>query len=149
MKKYIFLIIIFVIGVNINSFSTIKKKNIKTTKNSATQIPEAAKVVIKFFNGYVEALEINNDQNYIENSDLITDKFKAEYLSELLYNYQSEVPECVPIICGNDIPRGYKFVSYDENKGIVLIRGIGLESRGKVKVKKVNGKWLVDSYSGY
>ena len=48
------------------------------------------------------------------------------------------------IIDGQDAPSKYKVISYNSKTGLVVVQGIDWKKQIKLKVKKINGKWLVD-----
>ena len=162
MKKIFCLAIVLAVFVNVNTFSATRKSN-SNKKNSSSQInSEAAQVALKFLKEYTEVLENNttsipNDVSnpedydveyiYFKTTDLITERFRNELL-KLTVECYSEADGC-----GADLITGHqyydpklKILSYNSNKGIVIIQGVDMpDFKVKVKVKNVNGKWLVDN----
>lgn len=162
MKKIFCLAIVLAVFVNVNTFSATRKSN-SNKKNSSSQInSEAAQVALKFLKEYTEVLENNttgipNDVSnpedydveyiYFKTTDLITERFRNELLKLTVECYSEEDG------CGADLITGHqyydpklKILSYNSNKGIVIIQGVDMpDFKVKVKVKNVNGKWLVDN----
>ena len=163
MKKIFCLAIVLAVFVNVNMFSASKKSSGKKSNTSSTQInSEAPQVALKFLKEYTEVLENNtigipNDVSnpedydveyiYFKTTDLITERFRNELLKLTIECYSEEDG------CGADLITGHqyydpklKILSYNSNKGIVVIQGVDMpDFKVKVKVKNVDGKWLVDN----
>ena len=162
MKKIFCLAIVLAVFVNVNTFSATRKSN-SNKKNSSSQInSEAAQVALKFLKEYTEVLENNttsipNDVSnpedydveyiYFKTTDLITERFRNELLKLTVECYSEEDGCGAYLIKWNQYydPK-LKILSYNSNKGIVIIQGVDMpDFKVKVKVKNVNGKWLVDN----
>ena len=159
MKKIFCLAIVLAIFVNVNTFSATRKSN-SSKKNSSSQInSEAAQVALKFLKEYTEVLENNttgipNDVSnpedydvryiYLKATNLITKRYRNELLETIVANYAEEDGGGAdPVLGLQDFDTEWKIVSYNSKNGNVLLQGPTFKV--KVKVKNVNGKWLVDS----
>ena len=135
MKKIFCLAIVLAIFVNVNPFPATRKSN-SSKKNSSSQInSEAAQVALKFLKEYTEVLE--NNTTGIPNDVSNPEDYDVEYIyfktTDLITGHQYYDPKL-------------KILSYNSNKGIVVIQGVDMpDFKVKVKVKNVNGKWLVDN----
>lgn len=162
MKKIFCLAIVLAIFVNVNTFSATRKSN-SSKKNSSSQInSEAAQVALKFLKEYTEVLENNttgipNDVSnpedydvryiYLKATNLITKRYRNELLETIVANYAEEDGGGAdPVLGLQDFDTEWKIVSYNSKNGNVLLQGPTFKV--KVKVKNVNGKWLVDN-SGF
>ena len=148
--------------MNVNTFSATRKSN-SSKKNSSSQInSEAAQVALKFLKEYTEVLENNttgipNDVSnpedydvryiYLKATNLITKRYRNELLETIVANYAEEDGGGAdPVLGLQDFDTEWKIVSYNSKNGNVLLQGPTFKV--KVKVKNVNGKWLVDN-SGF
>ena len=162
MKKIFCLAIVLAVFVNVNTFSATRKSN-SSKKNSSSQIKsEAAQVALKFLKEYTEVLENNttgipNDVSnpedydvryiYLKATNLITKRYRNELLETIVANYAEEDGGGAdPVLGLQDFDTEWKIVSYNSKNGNVLLQGPTFKV--KVKVKNVNGKWLVDN-SGF
>ena len=162
MKKIFCLAIVLAVFVNVNTFSATRKSN-SSKKNSSSQInSEAAQVALKFLKEYTEVLENNttgipNDVSnpedydvryiYLKATNLITKRYRNELLETIVANYAEEDGGGAdPVLGLQDFDTEWKIVSYNSKNGNVLLQGPTFKV--KVKVKNVNGKWLVDN-SGF
>ena len=162
MKKIFCLAIVLAVFVNVNTFSATRKSN-SNKKNSSSQInSEAAQVALKFLKEYTEVLENNttgipNDVSnpedydvryiYLKATNLITKRYRNELLETIVANYAEEDGGGAdPVLGLQDFDTEWKIVSYNSKNGNVLLQGPTFKV--KVKVKNVNGKWLVDN-SGF
>ena len=162
MKKIFCLAIVLAVFMNVNTFSATRKSN-SSKKNSSSQInSEAAQVALKFLKEYTEVLENNttgipNDVSnpedydvryiYLKATNLITKRYRNELLETIVANYAEEDGGGAdPVLGLQDFDTEWKIVSYNSKNGNVLLQGPTFKV--KVKVKNVNGKWLVDN-SGF
>ena len=162
MKKIFCLAIVLAIFVNVNTFSATRKSN-SSKKNSSSQInSEAAQVALKFLKEYTEVLENNttgipNDVSnpedydvryiYLKATNLLTERFRSKLLERIIESYSEEDGGGAdPVLVLQDFDTEWKIVSYNSKNGNVLLQGPTFKV--KVKVKNVNGKWLVDN-SGF
>ena len=162
MKKIFCLAIVLAVFVNVNTFSATRKSS-SSKKNSSSQInSEAAQVALKFLKEYTEVLENNttgipNDVSnpedydvryiYLKATNLITKRYRNELLETIVANYAEEDGGGAdPVLGLQDFDTEWKIVSYNSKNGNVLLQGPTFKV--KVKVKNVNGKWLVDN-SGF
>ena len=165
MKKIFCLAIVLTVFTNVNTFSATRKSN-SSKKNSSSQInSEAPQVALKFLKEYTEVSEndttgIPNDvsnpedydvrYSYLESTNLITKRYRNELLETIVANYAEEDGGGADPVLGQQYydPK-LKILSYNSNKGIVVIQGVDMpDFKVKVKVKNVDGKWLVDN-SGF
>ena len=160
MKKVFCLAIVLAISVNINTFSANKKPSGKRSNTSSTQInSKAPQVALKFITEYTQVLKNyssdldsayrNHDDrySYLETSNLITKRFKNELLEKIVKDYAvASNSKTDPVLGLQDFDTEWKIVSYNFKNGNVLLQGPTFKV--KVKVKNVNGKWLVDN-SGF
>ena len=163
MKKIFCLAIVLAVFMNINTFSASKKSSSKRSNTSSTQInSEAPQVALKFLKEYTEVLEsdmtgIPNDVSnpedydvryiYLKATNLITKRYRNELLETIVANYAEEDGGGAdPVLGLQDFDTEWKIVSYNSKNGNVLLQGPTFKV--KVKVKNVNGKWLVDN-SGF
>ena len=160
MKKIFCLAIVLAVFMNINTFSASKKSSSKRSNTSATQInSEAPQVALKFVKEYTQVLESylgdsnpayrNHDArySYLESTNLITKRYRNELLETIVENYAAEDGGGGdPVLGYQDFDTEWKIVSYNSKNGNVLLQGPTFKV--KVKVKNVNGKWLVDN-SGF
>ena len=162
MKKIVCLAIVLTVFANVNTFSATRKSS-SSKKNSSSQInSEAAQVALKFLKEYTEVLENNttgipNDVSnpedydvryiYLKATNLITKRYRNELLETIVANYAEEDGGGAdPVLGLQDFDTEWKIVSYNSKNGNVLLQGPTFKV--KVKVKNVNGKWLVDN-SGF
>ncbi len=142
MKKIFCLAIVLAIFVNVNTFSATRKSN-SSKKNSSSQInSEAAQVALKFITEYSS---MTDNTEYMRNTKLITEKLRSEYFQIFADAYlNDDIVDADSIIAGQDAPSKYKVISYNSKTGLVVVQGIDWKKQIKLKVKKINGKWLVD-----
>ena len=142
MKKIFCLAIVLAIFVNVNTFSATRKSN-SSKKNSSSQInSEAAQVALKFITEYSS---MTDHTEYMRNTKLITEKLRSEYFQIFADAYlDDDIVDVDSIIDGQDAPSKYKIISYNSKTGLVVVQGIDWKKQIKLKVKKINGKWLVD-----
>ena len=162
MKKIVCLAIVLTVFANVNTFSATRKSS-SSKKSSSSQInSEAAQVALKFVKEYTEVLENNttgipNDVSnpedydgryiYLKATNLITKRYRNELLETIVANYAEEDGGGAdPVLGLQDFDTEWKIVSYNSKNGNVLLQGPTFKV--KVKVKNVNGKWLVDN-SGF
>ena len=162
MKKIFCLAIVLTVFTNVNTFSATRKLS-SSKKSSSSQInSEAAQVALKFLKEYTEVLENNttgipNDVSnpedydvryiYLKATNLITKRYRNELLETIVANYAEEDGGGAdPVLGLQDFDTEWKIVSYNSKNGNVLLQGPTFKV--KVKVKNVNGKWLVDN-SGF
>ena len=165
MKKIFCLAIVLAVFVNVNTFSATRKSS-SSKKSSSSQInSEAAQVALKFIEEYTEILENDLENNtgdipdasnpedydvryiYLKATNLITKRYRNELLETIVANYAEEDGGGVdPVLGLQDFDTEWKIVSYNSKNGNVLLQGPTFKV--KVKVKNVNGKWLVDN-SGF
>mgnify|MGYP001001892179 CR=1 FL=1 len=90
--------------------------------------------------------------DYIDNSNLISDKFRAKYHKEVEdYIAENDIIDYVPIVGGQDPSENYELISYDQNTGMVVAKPVypgfdGEAEEVKLIVKNINGKWIIDDY---
>ena len=142
MKKIFCLAIVLAVFVNVNTFSATRKSN-SSKKNSSSQInSEAAQVALKFITEYSS---MTDNTEYMRNTKLITEKLRSEYFQIFADAYlDDDIVDFDSIIDGQDAPSKYKIISYNSKTGLVVVQGIDWKKQIKLKVKKINGKWLVD-----
>ena len=142
MKKIFCLAIVLAIFVNVNTFSATRKSN-SSKKNSSSQInSEAAQVALKFITEYSS---MTDNTEYMRNTKLITEKLRSEYFQIFADAYlNDDIVDADSIIAGQDAPSKYTVISYNSKTGLVVVQGIDWKKQIKLKVKKINGKWLVD-----
>jgi hypothetical protein len=142
MKKIFCLAIILAVFMNVNTFSATKKSSL-SKKSSSSQInSEAAQVALKFITEYSS---ITDNIEYMRNTKLITEKLRSEYFQIFADAYlDDDIVDVDSIIDGQDAPSKYKIISYNSKTGLVVVQGIDWKKQIKLKVKKINGKWLVD-----
>ena len=142
MKKIFCLAIVLAVFVNVNTFSATRKSN-SSKKNSSSQInSEAAQVALKFITEYSS---MTDNTEYMRNTKLITEKLRSEYFQIFADAYlDDDIVDVDSIIDGQDAPSKYKVISYNSKTGLVVVQGIDWKKQIKLKVKKINGKWLVD-----
>ena len=160
MKKVFCLAIVLAVFTNINTFSANKKSSGKRSNTSSTQInSEAPQVALKFVKEYTQVLESylgdlnpayrNHDArySYLESTNLITKRYRNELLETIVANYAEEDGGGAdPVLGHQDFDTEWEIVSYNSKNGNVLLQGPTFKV--KVKVRNVNGKWLVDN-SGF
>ena len=154
MKKWILMLITFVLTVNVVSYGAAKKK---VASNSNT--PQ--KVAENFINGYAVRSENKNKDNWVLKNQNITEDFKDIYRELVEYNNNADWSEGIPedylgvpmdaewILTGQDSDTngGYKAVYYDEETGYVILKSRNIYST-YVKMVNINGNWYVDG-AGY
>jgi len=142
MKKIFCLAIVLAVFMNVNTFSATKKSSL-SKKSSSSQInSEAAQVALKFITEYSS---MTDDTEYMRNTKLITEKLRSEYFQIFADAYlDDDIVDFDSIIDGQDAPSKYKIISYNSKTGLVVVQGIDWKKQIKLKVKKINGKWLVD-----
>ena len=128
--------------MNVNTFSATRKSS-SSKKNSSSQInSEAAQVALKFITEYSS---MTDNTEYMRNTKLITEKLRSEYFQIFADAYlNDDIVDADSIIAGQDAPSKYKVISYNSKTGLVVVQGIDWKKQIKLKVKKINGKWLVD-----
>lgn len=100
------------------------------------------------FQSYSRKEQVDVDK-WINNSTLLTDKFKSSYNKILADAYKDE-PEVGldfdPIFNGQDYPdKGFKITKYDSASGFVTLVGIDWKDFiVTVKIVFLKNKWLVD-----
>ena len=177
MKKIFCLAIVLAVFVNINTFSATKKSSFKsktrTTQNKVLSEPE--EIALNFINEYVdyENSEMYRNPEVIYNSPLFTGRFKEMYRNSLIADffwncdeYGSSIEGCtdnkidgeqrefaeiyggsVLAERGQDVPHKYSLLDYNENTGIVYLKGEGWSHpnyRVLVKMVQENGMWKID-----
>ena len=142
MKKIFCLAIVLAVFMNVNTFSATKKSSL-SKKSSSSQInSEAAQVALKFITEYSS---MTDNTEYMRNTKLITEKLRSEYFQIFADAYlDDDIVDFDSIIDGQDAPSKYKIISYNSKTGLVVVQGIDWKKQIKLKVKKINGKWLVD-----
>ena len=142
MKKIFCLAIVLAVFMNVNTFSATKKSSL-SKKSSSSQInSEAAQVALKFITEYSS---MTDNTEYMRNTKLITEKLRSEYFQIFADAYlDDDIVDVDSIIDGQDAPSKYKIISYNSKTGLVVVQGIDWKKQIKLKVKKINGKWLVD-----
>ena len=145
-RRKVFYLILFLLVLSVMPLSSATKKSSKSGSSSSQSQPEPVRVVLKFLEEY-----ITGDNNYIENSKLVTDKFKAKYFREVAKAFEEDgILDYVPIVGGQDPAENYRLDSYNPETGIVIVNSVYPEfvasDKIKLKVKKINGKWFVDDY---
>ena len=142
MKKIFCLAIVLAVFVNVNTFSATRKSS-SSKKSSSSQInSEAAQVALKFITEYSS---MTDNTEYMRNTKLITEKLRSEYFQIFADAYlNDDIVDADSIIDGQDTPSKYKVISYNSKTGLVVVQGIDWKKQIKLKVKKINGKWLVD-----
>ena len=160
MKKIFCLAIVLTVFANVNTFSASKKSSGKRSNTSSTQInSKAPQVALKFITEYTQVLKNysgnldpayrNHDDrySYLEASNLITKRFKNELLEKIVKDYAvADSSKADPVLGLQNFDTEWKIVSYNSKNGNVLLQGPTFKI--KVKVKNVNGNWLVDN-SGF
>ena len=147
MKKIFCLAIILAVFANVNTFSAVKKSNVSKTSSSKQVQAEPVKVAFRFLKEYA-----NSGPDYIDNSNLISDKFRAKYHKEVEdYIAENDIIDYVPIVGGQDPSENYELISYDQNTGMVVAKPVypgfdGEAEEVKLIVKNINGKWIIDDY---
>ena len=147
MKKVFCLAIILAVFANVNTFSAVKKSNLNKTSSSKQVQAEFVKVAFRFLKEYV-----NSGPDYIDNSNLISDKFRTKYYKKKeKYIEENGIMDYVPIVGGQNPSENYKLISYNPNTGIVVVKAVYSEgyidtSKIQLKVKNINGKWIIDDY---
>lgn len=176
MKKIFCLAIILAVFANINIFSATRKSGSKNkigmTQNKVLLKPE--KIALDFINDYAEHInEIDTNPKLIYNNPLFTNKFKEMFRNSLIANffwscdeYGSSVEGCtdnglnheqrefaemyggtVLAYRGQDMPSKYSLLNYNNNTGIVYLKGEGwIHPNYRVLVKMVqeDGIWKID-----
>ena len=177
MKKIFCLAIVLAVFANINTFSATKKSSFKsktrTTQNKVLSEPE--EIALNFINEYAdyENSEMYRNPEIIYNSPLFTDRFKEMYRNSLIANffwncdeYGSSLEGCtdnkidgeqrefaeiyggsVLAERGQDMPKRYSLLSYNEKTGIVYLKGESWSHpnyRVLVKMVQENGMWKID-----
>ena len=177
MKKIFCLAIVLAVFVNVNTFSATKKSSFKsrtrTTQNKVLSEPE--EIALNFINEYAdyENSEMHRNPEIIYNSPLFTDRFKEMYRNSLIADffwncdeYGSNIEGCtdnkidgeqkefaeiyggsVLAERGQDMPKRYSLLSYNEKTGIVYLKGEGWSHpnyRVLVKMVQENGMWKID-----
>ena len=177
MKKIFCLAIVLAVFVNVNTFSATKKSSSKSktriTQNKVLSEPE--EIALNFINEYAdyENSEMYRNPEIIYNSPLFTDRFKEMYRNSLIANffwncdeYGSNIEGCtdnkidgeqkefaeiyggsVLAEQGQDMPKRYSLLSYNEKTGIVYLKGEGWSHpnyRVLVKMVQENGIWKID-----
>lgn len=147
MKKIFYLAIILAVFVNVNTFSATRKSSSSKKSSSSQSQSEPVRIVLKFLREYVKG-----GDNYIESSNLVTDRFRAKYYKEVAKaTEESGFLDYVPIVGGQDPAENYKLISYNSNTGMVIVRSVYPgdyvdNSKIQLKVKNVNGRWVIDDY---
>ena len=177
MKKIFCLATVLAVFVNINTFSATKKSSSKSktriTQNKVLSEPE--EIALNFINEYAdyENSEMYRNPEIIYNSPLFTDRFKEMYRNSLIANffwncdeYGSNIEGCtdnkiggeqkefaeiyggsVLAERGQDMPKRYSLLSYNEKTEIVYLKGEGWSHpnyRVLVKMVQENGMWKID-----
>ena len=147
MKKIFCLAIVLAVFVNVNTFSATRKSSSSKKSSSSQSQSEPVRIVLKFLREYVKG-----GDNYIENSNLVTDRFRAKYYKEVAeYIEKYGILEYVPIVGGQDPAENYALISYNPSTGMVVVKPVYpgdyvSDSKIKLKVKNINGKWIIDDY---
>ena len=149
MKKVFLVMVGIMLSIGINSFSATKKRAIGKTQ----QTPQS--VAVNFINNYFKAYtsgEIDIDQWVYDNS-LVTQRYRDEYRNEVLENENCSadgtIDECsFPIRGeGGDLYTGkFKATNYNSSTGYVTVKPLQsvFNDSYKIKVIKVNSKWMID-----
>ena len=147
MKKLFCLAFIITVFVNVNTFSVTKKSSASKKSPSGQTQTEPVRVVLRFLKEYA-----NLEPGYIDNTNLISDKFRTKYYKEKAkYIEENGIIDYVPIVGGQNPSENYKLISYNPNTGMVVVKPVyaGYDSEIeeiKLQVKQVNGKWIIDDY---
>ena len=147
MKKLFCLALILSIFVNVNTFSVTRKSSSGKKSSSGQVQAEAVRVVLRFLKEYA-----NLGPGYIDDTNLISDKFRTKYYKEKeKYIEENGIMDYVPIVGGQNPSENYKLISYNQNTGIVVVKAVYSESyidtsKIQLKVKNINGKWIIDDY---
>lgn len=149
MKKVFLVMVGIMLSISINSFSATKKRAIGKTQ----QTPQS--VAVNFINNYFKAYtsgEIDINQWVYDNS-LVTQRYRDEYRNEVLENENCSadgtIDECsFPIRGeGGDLYTGkFKATNYNSSTGYVTVKPLQsvFNDSYKIKVIKVNSKWMID-----
>lgn len=118
-------------------------------KSSANTTPDP-QVALNVLNGYVANCNAMKDsEEWVKNQPLLTADFKAAY-HQMITDAWEDDPELGlgfdPIFNAQDYPeKGFKLASgTSPDNSMVVLEGIDMNMTVKVKLKEVNGKWLVD-----
>ena len=165
MRKLIVLITIsfWIVSCGENSNNESKESN-EPVGQSSTEVEvdltvnEALTVdkidfVLEFINAYVENCNASEDfmeiSDWVNSNTLVTAEFKSE-LAKMVAEANEEDPEMGlgfdPIFDAQDYPsKGFDIDSFDPETNLVYLKGNEWEGfYVTVKIKKVNGEWLVD-----
>lgn len=167
MKKFILILVTLILTVNVTSYGASKKKTV--TQTSPQSIAE--KFLNGFWKAYGEHVDYGPDYDYDSGEDVprnrwvyknnsVTQRYKNEYRKKMIIQAQvSSSPNCdgvcsgYPIIGDNGDPyQGpFRATDYNSKTGYVTLKPVPSkigkmysESIYKIKVIKVNGKWMVD-----
>ena len=147
MKKLFCLALILSIFVNVNTFSVTRKSSSGKKSSLGQGQAEPVRVVLRFLKEYA-----NLGPGYIDDTNLISDKFRTKYYKEKeKYIEENGIMDYVPIVGGQNPSENYKLISYNPNTGIVVVKAVYSEgyidtSKIQLKVKNINGKWIIDDY---
>lgn len=171
MKKIFLITVGIMLVLTINSFSSTKKKTIRNTQQTPQNV--AVNFLNGFWKAYEENVDYGSDYDYdhgeetpqnqwIYNNNSVTQRYKDEYRKKILIHAQilsTAYPDCetecagLPIIGDNGDPYQGPFeaTNYDSNTGYVTLKPVPTKigkmyatERYKIKVIKVNGKWMID-----
>ena len=150
MKKIFYLAAILTLFANVNTFSATRKLSSSKKSSFSQSQAEPVKVVLRFLREYV-----SSGSDYIDNTDLISEKFRTKYYKERARAIEENgILDYVQIVGNQDPAEDYDVVSYNPNTGVIVLKSVysgydGESDSIKLKVKQVNGKWIIDDYTSY
>jgi hypothetical protein len=107
-------------------------------------------VALKVINDYVASCnEMKDADEWVRNNEWLTEDFKKEY-HKIMQEAREADPELGlgfdPIFNAQDYPeKGFQMISLQKsNDSMVTLKGIDMDISVKVRLKEINGKWLVD-----
>jgi len=139
--------VLFYCGQSNENISEGNKESI-TLKNSSQ-----SETALSFINGYVD--NCNKFKNaigiieWVNSNHFTTESFKTE-LAKIISEAKNADPELGlgfdPIFDAQDYPeKGFKLESIDNKTNYLILQGIAWSQfRLKMKIRKVNGQWLVE-----
>ncbi|WP_343632968.1 hypothetical protein [Fluviicola sp.] len=125
--------------------------SIETKKeNTARESEVDRKIALEVLNDYVASCNALEDpEKWVSTNPLLTADFKSAY-QKMIKDAREEDPELGlgfdPIFNAQDYPdKGFTIASgKSSDDSVVVLEGIDMKMTVKVRLKAVNGKWLVD-----
>lgn len=120
-----------------------------TLQNTLLSDNEGYRVALDFINTYIESAAQMEMIEFVNNSTLVTNKFKQE-LENFIQLAWKENPgiglTADPLIDAQDFPpQGFELHEFDSQSGYLIVKGVDWEEfKVAMRVVHEEGSWLVD-----